>query len=214
VEPLTVAGQIVVLNGAPRSGKSSIVDAIQATFDGPWLNLGVDVFVRSVTPPRYRPGLGLRPGEAEHEVAPFVPIFYAGLYESIAAHSRLGLNVVVDVGHHDPDVLADCARRLQGLPVLFVGVRCPIEVIMERRNAGQPGREGAYATGTADEPVPLPVRRWQHYVHVPGIYDLEVDTSLLSSEECAAKIRRRLDDGPPPSAFRQLATMSGSGASL
>jgi chloramphenicol 3-O-phosphotransferase len=37
-------GWIVLLNGAPRSGKSSIVDVIQETFDGPWLNLGVDVF--------------------------------------------------------------------------------------------------------------------------------------------------------------------------
>ena len=55
-------GQIVVLNGAPRSGKSSIAAAIQATFDGVWMNLGVDVFARHVTPPRCQPGIGLRPG--------------------------------------------------------------------------------------------------------------------------------------------------------
>jgi hypothetical protein len=30
-------------------------------------------------------------------------------------------------------ILPDCARRLSGLPVLFVGVRCPIAAIMERR---------------------------------------------------------------------------------
>jgi len=59
-------GWIVVLNGPPRSGKSSIVDVIQATFDGPWLNLGVDVFSPFVTPPRLRPGIGLRPGGGEH----------------------------------------------------------------------------------------------------------------------------------------------------
>src|SRR5438093_642361 len=94
-------GQIIILNGAPRSGKSSIVDAIQATFDGPWMNLGVDVFVRHVTPPRYRPGIGLRPGEERHPVAPLVPALYAALYDSIAAHARAGLNVVADVGHHD-----------------------------------------------------------------------------------------------------------------
>ena len=52
------AGWIVVLNGPPRSGKSSIVEVIQETFDGPWMNLGVDVFSRRVTPPRYRPGMG------------------------------------------------------------------------------------------------------------------------------------------------------------
>src|SRR5207245_11743503 len=106
----------------------------------------VDVFVREVTPKRYRPGLGLRPGEEGHAVAPLVPAFYAAMYESIAAHSRAGLNVVVDVGHHDAKILADSARRLAGLPVLFVGVRCPIEVIMHRRNAGQVGRGGDYVT--------------------------------------------------------------------
>ena len=198
-------GQIVILNGAPRSGKSSIVAAIQDTFDGVWMNLGVDVFVRHVTPARYRPGMGLRPGEQEHALAPLVPLLYGALYESIAAHSRSGLNVVVDVGHHDAEVLVDCAHRVSGLPVLFVGVRCPIEVIMARRNAGQAGREGDYARGSETEPIPAPVLRWQHDVHVPGIYDLEVDTSRLSALDCAVAIRRRLADGPPSSAFQRLA---------
>ncbi len=207
ITDVTKPGQIVILNGAPRSGKSSIVTVIQDTFDGPWMNLGVDVFVRDVTPKRYRPGMGLRPGEEGHELAPLVPIFYAALYDSIAAHSRSGLNVVVDVGHHDPKILADSARRLTGLPVLFVGVRCPIEVVMQRRSAGQVGRDGEYAVGSKTDsmPIPAPVKRWERDVHIPGVYDVEVDTSLLSPKECAAVIRRRLDDGPAPSAFRRLA---------
>ena len=114
--------------------------------------------------------------------------------------------MVVDVGHYDRTILTDSARRLAGLPVLFVGVRCPLGVIMVRRNAGQIGRENAYATGSTSEPVPAAVLRWQNAVHVPGIYDLEVDTSLVGPEECAAAIRRRLEAGPPPSAFTQLAT--------
>jgi len=201
-------GQIVILNGAPRSGKSSIVAVIQDTFAGPWMNLGVDTFVRHVTPPKYRPGMGLRPGEQEHALAPLVPVLFAAVYESIAAHSRLGLNVVADVGHHaghPPHVLVDSARRLAGLPALFVGVRCPTEVIMERRNAGQPGREGQYVTGSPADPIPPPVLLWQAEVHVPGVYDLEVDTSRLTPEQCAAAIRERIEGGPPPSAFRQLA---------
>ena len=55
-------GQIVILNGAPRAGKSSIVKVMQDTFDGVWMNLGVDVFARGVTPKKYQPGIGLRPG--------------------------------------------------------------------------------------------------------------------------------------------------------
>ena len=202
-------GQIIILNGAPRSGKSSIAKVIQETFDGVWMNLGVDLF-GAATPPRYRPGIGLRPGGERQDLEPFVPALYAAMYESIAAHSRLGLNVVVDVGHHDAyavprHILADCARRLAGLPVLFVGVRCPLEVIMERRHVPRAGREHEYLIGTPDDPIPAPVQRWQDEVHRPGLYDLEVDTSLLSPEQCAEAIRRCLTEGPPGSAFHQLA---------
>ncbi len=211
MEELPALGSIVILNGAPRAGKSSIVTLIQDTFEGPWMNLGVDVFARRVTPKRYQPGVGLRPGPGPRfggdrpELEPLVPAFYAALYESIAAHSRLGLNVVTDVGHHGAihrHVLGDCARRLAGLPVLFVGVRCPIEVIMKRRHESQPGR---YVVGTRDEPIPPPVRLWQEEVHKPGIYDLEVDTSLLSPQDCADAIRKRLEEGPPGDAFERIA---------
>jgi chloramphenicol 3-O phosphotransferase len=204
-------GQIVILNGAPRSGKSSIVRVVQATFDGVWMNLGVDVFARAVTPERYQPGIGLRPGPGparggdRPELEPLVPVLYAALYDSIVAHSRLGLNVIVDVGHHGAihsSMLGDCARRVAALPVLFVGVRCPVEVIMERRRASPPG---SYAVAADGEPVPPPVLLWQTEVHKPGIYDLEVDTSVLSPEECAEVIRQRLLDGPPGTAFARLA---------
>ena len=207
-----MAGQIIILNGAPRSGKSSIVQAIQANFDGVWINLGVDVYEQA-TPPRYRPGIGLRPGGERPDLECVVPGLYAALYESIAAHSRLGLNVVADVGHHDAyskplDCLAGCARRLVGLPALLVGIRCPIEIIMERRAASVAGR--GYVTGSSDDPIPLPVRLWQENVHRLGVYDLEVDTSLLSPVQCADTIRLRLEQGiAQPSAIEQLAQNAG-----
>jgi len=113
-----------VLNGPPRSGKSSIVKVIQETFEGPWMNLGVDIFSRCVTPPRYRPGMGLRPGGERPEIELLIPALYAALYDSVAAHSRQGLNVVVDVGHHDAysaplKVLPDAARRLRECRQVF-----------------------------------------------------------------------------------------------
>jgi chloramphenicol 3-O phosphotransferase len=208
-------GRIVILNGAPRSGKSSIVEAIQATFDDPWMNLGVDVHVRHVTPPRFRPGIGLRPGGERSDLEPCVGVFYAALYESIAAHSRLGLDVVAEFGHHDAysaarHILPDCAKRLAGLPVLFVGVRCPIDVIMARRRAGQVGREDQYLAGSEAEPVPAPVLAWQREVHRPGLYDLEVDTSAMTPQQCAEAIRQRLERGlEEATAFRRLAASAG-----
>jgi chloramphenicol 3-O phosphotransferase len=200
-------GQIIILNGAPRSGKSSIAAVIQETFEGIWMNLGVDHSIQT-TPVRYRPGIGLRPGGERPDLEPLVAALYAALYESVAAHSRLGLNVVVDVGHHDAyaiprGILFDCARRLAGFPVLFVGVRCPLAVILERRR-----RTGYLASGSTDTEAPLPVQRWQDAVHRPGMYDLEVDTSLLTPAACAERIRHHLATGPQPSAFQRLADMA------
>ncbi|MEH2243768.1 chloramphenicol phosphotransferase CPT family protein [Nostoc sp.] len=197
-------GQIIILNGVPRSGKSSIVAVIQETFNGLWMNLGVDRFMQ-MTPARYLPGIGLRPGGERQDIEPLVPTLYSAMYESIAAHSRLGLNVVVDVGHHDAyakerGILADSARRLNGLPVLFVGVRCPIEIIMERRQ-NTPWN----VVSAADSPVARPVQLWQREVHIPGIYDIEVDTSLLTPGACAEVIRQHLADSPASSAFQRLA---------
>lgn len=203
-------GQIVILNGSPRSGKSSIVAVIQDTFDGIWMNLGVDIFARQVTPARYQPGIGLRPGGERPDLETFLVASFDAMYGSIAAHSRVGLNVVVDVGHHDsysvPRAnLASCVRHLKGLPVLLVGVRCPLEIIMERRQASV---EGDYLMGSLDEPVPNPVRRWQDEVHQPGIYDVEVDTSLLSPEACADEIQRCLSATPRPTALTRLEVYS------
>jgi chloramphenicol 3-O phosphotransferase len=162
-----------------------------------------------VVPPRYRPGIGLRPGGERPEIEAIIPALYPALYDSVAAHSRQGLNVVVDVGHHDAysvplKVLPDAARRLEGLPALLVGVRCPVEVIMRRRDAGQAGTEDRYVTSGPGGEIPEPVVRWHDAVHDPGIYDLEIDTSTTTPQEAAALIRARLD-GPPPWAFRRLA---------
>lgn len=191
-------GQIVILNGVPRSGKSSIVDEIQSRFDGVWMNLGVDRFM-DMTPSRFHPSLGLRPGGQHPDLEPLIVLLYQALYRSIAEHSRLGLNVVVDVGHHDGysvprRILHMCAKILQGYPVLLVGVRCPLEVVIERR----------LATWKTLPPIDRLVQ-WQETVHVPGLYDLEVDTSQLNPEACAAVIRTRLDMGPPGTAFARLA---------
>ena len=202
-------GFVVVLNGAPRSGKSTIARAIQESFQGTWMNLGVDAFCQCVLPEELRPGIGLRPGGERRDLEDHLPVLFDALYGSVVALSRLGLHVVVDVGHHDDysrplDILTRVAEGLADRPAYFIGVRCPVDVVMRRRDAAEAGREDRYARSGPGGAVPDPVLRWQRAVHDPGIYDLEVDTSVQSARECAVEIRNRMDQGPP-TAFSELA---------
>lgn len=196
--------RIVILNGAPRAGKTSIVRAVMGAVPGRWVNLGVDA-MSATLPDALKPGIGLRPGGERPDLEDEIVRLYGELYAGIAAHARAGDDVIVDVGHHDwysrpLGILPRAARQLAGLPVLFVGVRCPIEVIMARRNADPRG--GFYAAG---EGIPQPVQRWQDAVHDPGVYDLEVDTSVLSPEECALRIADALAHPERFTAFAALA---------
>lgn len=199
-----MSGRIVILNGVPRAGKSSIARAVIAQLPGRWVNLGVDQ-MNAALPKDMLPGIGLRPGGERPDLEPTVVRLYGELYDEIAARARAGEDVVVDVGHHDwysqpLGILAASARRLSGLPVLFVGVRCPLEGIMARRNADP--QSGLYVGGGG---VPAPVQRWQEAVHQPGIYDLEVDTSVLTPEQCVVAIAAALAAPPRPSALERLA---------
>jgi chloramphenicol 3-O phosphotransferase len=161
--------------------------------------------MQAATPARLLPGMGLRPGAERPDLEPFVQAAFEALYAAVAALSREGVGVVVDVGHHDAysrplGILRRSAAQLAGLPVLFVGVRCPVETALARRRAQPAG----YVVGAPSEPVPEPVLRWETEVHQPGIYDLEVDTRVLSPGECVDAIAARLAIGPG-TAFAQAA---------
>jgi len=163
--------------------------------------------VLATTPAERLPGIGLRPGGERPDLESFVRQGFIDLYDSVAALSEQGKNVVVDVGHHDSytrslGTLRADARRLDGYPAWLIGVRCPLDVIMERRDADA----GDTYVGTSNYgQIPEPVRRWQTEVHHPGIYDTDVDTSVLTPDECAREILSRLDGDRPPSALHRLA---------
>ena len=204
----TSIGRIVILNGVSRAGKSTLARAIQEWVPGVWMHIGGDAH-KSCTPPNRQPGIGLRPGrnQVRRDVEACVPLLYAALHESIAAHARLGLDVVVDANFHDTytepnGILEDCARRLDGFDTLFVGVRCPVEVIWERR-----AKTWAQVRGEVAQDIVEAVELAQRATHAHRGYDIEVDTSAMSPEECAAVIGRRLASGPRGTALSAIAAL-------
>ena len=152
-----------------------------------------------MTPAHLQPGIGLRPGGERPDLEPAVAVLFRALYASVAAHSRLGLDVVVDVAHHDRyatklDTRALAASALAGLPVLLVRVRCPREVARQRRlqtwgddgtTSGPHGTDAAAAWDEALDSRP---------------HDLVLDTAQLTPSACVAAIAARLD-GPTSALF-------------
>lgn len=186
---------IVILNGAPRSGKSSIARAVQACSAEPWMNLGVDAWM-AMSPERLRPALGLRPGGERPDLEPLVRRQLVALLESARVHAELGLPVLVDVGLHDAysRPLGLWQEVIARLPSAWlVGVRCPLGVILDRR------RE----SGMTPPDVEFRARAWDDAVHAHGVYDLELDTGELTAEACAAEVLALLKG--EPHALRRLA---------
>ena len=97
------------------------------------------------------------------------------MHRTVAALAGAGLDVIVDHVLLEPEWLAECRRLWAGYDVLFVGVRCPLEVVVERERARQDRTIGQAEAQFA-------------VIHAAGGYDLEVDTSVLDPGEAARRI--------------------------
>jgi chloramphenicol 3-O phosphotransferase len=115
----------------------------------------------------------------------------AGMHQAIESLSRTGNNVIADHVLVEPAWLSDITSRLYKLPAYIIGVLCPLEVL-ENREKQRKNRTLGQARLQFD------------LVHAHRIYDLEVDTSRFTPEECAAQIKAYIDSGAAPTAFRQI----------
>jgi chloramphenicol 3-O phosphotransferase len=183
------AGRIIVLNGTSSAGKSSIARVLQDKMDEPYAHLLIEEFLPRL-PARYLSGEhpeGVRMEETrdggKYVVSGAVgERMVAGFYAAVAAVAGAGNNVIVDTLMGDPFDAAECARQLSSLDVLMVGVHCSL-TILEERERGRGDRTPGLARGELTR------------VHKYADYDLEVDTSRKSPEECAAAIAIALRAG-------------------
>jgi chloramphenicol 3-O phosphotransferase len=168
---------MIILNGGSSAGKSGIVRCLQAVLPGPWLAFGVDSFVDAL-PAKLRNGEdGITfAADGGVEVGPEFRALEAAWTTGIVAMARAGARIVVD------DVFLGGAasqerwlKALDGVDVLWVGVRCDSAVAADRELA-RGDRVTGMAAGQAD------------LVHQGITYDVEVDTTRAESLECARAI--------------------------
>jgi len=195
-------GNIILLNGASSAGKTSILLALQQVLDTPYLDAGIDKFLWMLPKPyldvplwhdvfEYSWHENGDTRELSIQAGPLGHKLMSGMHQAIAALSQAGNNVIADHVLIERQWVQECACLFADLPALFVGVHCPLEVLEQRE------RERSDRTlGQA--------RAYFRTVHAHGIYDLDVDTSRFSPVECALQIKQRLQDGPPPQAFKML----------
>jgi chloramphenicol 3-O phosphotransferase len=103
-------------------------------------------------------------------------VWYAG----IAAMARAGGKIIVDeVFLTGADSQRRLRRALEGLAVLWVGVRCD-EAVATAREAARVDRSAGMAARQVDR------------VHDDVVYDVEVDATRTAAIDCARTIATRV----------------------
>lgn len=181
-------GHIIFLNGTSSSGKTTLAKALQEKLSDPYMYISIDDFFH-MYPDRF---LSPTDRKGVQVLKKLVPAVLSGLHRSVAALAQSGNNVLVDHLLQEEGLLQECVEYWAGIDVLFVGVKCPLEIAEQRER-----ERGDRNIGTA---------RYQfERVHIHELYDLEIDTSLLSVDECVARIIRWISNKPEESAFQKLA---------
>lgn len=173
--------QVIVLNGGSSCGKSGIIKCLQAILSDPWISLGVDDLIERLPPSLLGSGAGVAFGQ-QGEV-----ILGEGFYEiedawmaGIAAMAKVGARIILDDVFLGGATSQERIRtHLQGLEVLWIGVRCEAEIAASRELA-----RGDRVIGMAAAQAEI--------VHKGVVYDLEVDTSHTEALDCARAIAARV----------------------
>jgi chloramphenicol 3-O phosphotransferase len=173
--------QVIVLNGGSSSGKSEIVRCLQAVLPEPWLATGVDKLIEAMPASMQAADTGIEFGaDGAVSVGPEFMRLEDAWMEGVAAMVRAGAPVILD------DVFLGGAgsqrrwqRVLDGLTVLWVGVRCD-SAVASAREAARGDRVPGMAALQAE------------MVHRGVVYDLEVDTTFTEPLACARTIAARL----------------------
>jgi chloramphenicol 3-O phosphotransferase len=172
-----VATQVIVLNGGSSSGKSGIARCLQAVLPDPWLALGVDMLIEAMPASIQQSAAGIEfAADGGVNVGAQFRTLEAAWRAGVAAMVRAGARVIIDdVFLGGAASQARVRNALDGLAVLWVGVRCEGQVA-----AGREIARGDRVRGMAAAQAEM--------VHRDVSYDVEVDTTHTELLACARTI--------------------------
>jgi len=178
-------GQVIVLNGASSSGKSTVGRELQRILPRPYLFTGIDSFLPMLRPDGHV-GMTWTARTNDNAGAPTAPLRWVfpahggdpvhiefgesghrlirGMHRALAAVAFAGNDVIVEHVLLYEEWKRDLVEALRGVPVCLVGVHCSIGVLEERER-----RRGDAVVGQA--------RAHYEAVHTNLDYDIRIDTS-------------------------------------
>ena len=186
--------RVVILNGASSSGKTTLATGFrdQRAVSGDfWLLTGIDDYLAKLpaewhSAGRFRGAFaadGIRFESSADGVTVAVGSVGRQLLRAyqagVGAAARLGLNVIVDEVVADRASWDDWAAALQGIDVVWVGVRCSADVAAERERIRGDRFSGLARAQTAT-------------VHRDATYDFEIDTTTQAPGEALLELTRLL----------------------
>jgi chloramphenicol 3-O phosphotransferase len=191
---MRVSARVVILNGGPSSGKTTLATAFRdrrAAAGDFWLLMGIDDVLSKIPNEWKGSGSDRGPFAADGvrfemtQEGPAVRVGSIGrrmlrVYQAeVAAAAHGGLNVIVDEVVIDRTSWDDWTGALAGLDVVWVGIRCAPEVA-EARNRARGDRFAGLARAQAAT------------VHRDARYAFEIDTTTQTPDEALSQLTHGL----------------------
>lgn len=177
---------IVVLNGASSSGKTLTAQALVRVLNSNCILTGFDDIMEREKPFEVTGNGTLASIRRAIKIMLFqftdgrLKLFKKLHYEVVSMY-QTGHSVIVETSLMDKRALQDAAKCFAPLNALFVGMKPPLEVSEQweaKRN---------------DRPIGQ-ARKHYDLIHSNAIYDLTLDPSLMSPEQCATSILNYLNE--------------------
>lgn len=172
---------IIILNGGSSSGKTTLAKCLQNSLAETWLRFSIDNLIESMPDAMLKKDSGIKMDE-DGSVNPgkeFRELESAWMH-GIGEMARRGAMIIID------DVFLSGVKgshrwetALKGMQVLWVGVFCDPAVAAAREKA-----RGDRIEGMAVSQATI--------VHSGMNYDVTVDTSKSSAEECILLIKQKV----------------------